>query len=196
MGFSELIEPLRPYADALVLLAGRARVAPRVTSTLRTYSQQQRLYRSFVRGETRYPVAPPGTSAHEYGYAFDMVVDSQENLHDLGQVWRSWGGVWNPSDEVHFEYPGFKPTGAEKAKEFLASIPDQAQLASKTCDFFAGKWWVSLLSAGWSESEILELLSSPCSTILATLQESGLLQAGPSACPWYDPFGFITGCKP
>lgn len=102
-----LIPQLQPFAKALIDLAGRARVQPRVTSTCRSNSEQQRLYRAFLRGETKYPVAPPGTSAHELGWAFDMVADTAEDLHDLGTVWKSWGGVWSPSDEVHFEYPGF-----------------------------------------------------------------------------------------
>ena len=38
-----------------------------------------------------------------------MVADTLQNLHDLGQVWRSWGGIWSAQDEVHFEYPGFVP---------------------------------------------------------------------------------------
>lgn len=102
-----LIPPLQPFAQALVDLAGRARVQPRVTSTLRSRTQQERLYRAFLRGETKYPVAPPGTSAHEYGFAFDMVAATAEDLHDLGTVWTQSGGVWSANDEVHFEYPGF-----------------------------------------------------------------------------------------
>lgn len=104
-----LIPPLQPFAKALVNLAGRAGVQPRVTSTCRSRSEQQRLYSAFLRGETKYPVAPPGQSAHEAGFAFDMVASTTEDLHDLGTVWQQWGGVWHPSDEVHFEYPGFVP---------------------------------------------------------------------------------------
>ena len=108
---SDLIVELQPFAEALVNLGAQAGVYPRITSTLRARAQQQRLYRAFLRGETHYPVAPPGTSAHEFGYAFDMIADTTENLHDLGSVWTQWGGIWSPSDEVHFEYPGFvKPS--------------------------------------------------------------------------------------
>ena len=102
-----LIPQLQTFAKNLVDLAGRAGVQPRVTSTLRTDSEQRRLYAAFQRGQTHYPVAPPGRSAHQYGFAFDLTADTQQNLHDLGQIWRSWGGVWSADDEVHFEYPGF-----------------------------------------------------------------------------------------
>ncbi len=105
----DLIPELQQPAQELVNLAGRAGVQPRVTSTFRTSSQQKRLYAAFLRGETHYPVAPPGSSAHEYGFAFDLVAATQVDLHDLGQVWTSWGGIWSPNDEVHFEYPGFSP---------------------------------------------------------------------------------------
>jgi len=83
-----LIPPLQPFAKALIDLGGRAGVQPRVTSTCRSRSAQQRLYDSFLRGESHYPVAPPGTSAHEFGYAFDMIAATTEDLHDLGSVWR------------------------------------------------------------------------------------------------------------
>jgi D-alanyl-D-alanine carboxypeptidase len=102
----ELQEPCR----ALVDIAGAAGVQPRITSTLRTYSQQAHLYRSFLNGRAGYPVAPPGKSAHEFGYAFDLVVVGTENQNDLGQVWESWGGKWGgrAHDPIHFEYPGFQ----------------------------------------------------------------------------------------
>jgi hypothetical protein len=101
----ELQEPCR----ALVNIAGAAGVQPRITSTLRTYSQQAHLYKSFLSGRAGYPVAPPGKSAHEFGYAFDLVVVGAENQNDLGQVWESWGGKWGgrAHDPIHFEYPGF-----------------------------------------------------------------------------------------
>jgi len=136
-----LIPQLQPFAKALVDLAGRAGVQPRVTSTLRSGSQQKRLYAAYLRGESKYPVAPPGFSAHEYGYAFDMVADTPENLHDLGAVWTQWGGLWSPNDEVHFEYPGFvQPsvpvdlpptevaTVVESADAWLKSLPWYVQL--------------------------------------------------------------------
>lgn len=173
----DLIPQLQPYAQALVNLAGRAGIMPRVTSTLRTYSQQQRLYSAFTRGETKYPVAPPGTSAHEYGYAFDMVAGSSSDMADLGQVWQSWGGIWHAADEVHFEYPGFTTTAQQRVQQFYTILPQQGRFAEKACDFLLGKTWLSILSYIYGENEALQLLSNPCSTVLATLVESGILKA-------------------
>jgi len=53
-----------------------------------------------------YPAAPPGHSAHEYGYAVDIISLDQESL---GDYWESLGGIWGGriGDDVHFEYPGF-----------------------------------------------------------------------------------------
>jgi D-alanyl-D-alanine carboxypeptidase len=136
-----LIEPLQPFAHDLVNLGARAGVQPRVTSTLRSRSQQQRLYAAYLRGETKYPVAPPGTSAHEFGFAFDMVAVTAEDLHDLGTVWRSWGGVWSADDEVHFEYPGFvRPAMIEGTpSEGLKGAVDVAVQAYQSVP-----WYVSL----------------------------------------------------
>jgi len=161
-----LIPDLQPAAKSLVDLAGRARVQPRVTSTLRSHEQQTRLYRAFLRGETHYPVAPPGTSAHEYGYAFDMIAATQSDLHDLGAVWRSWGGVWSAQDEVHFEYPGFTPpeggytpaacSGLEKA---LAEAVDLVMgFAPGIGEVELIAWIVSL---GFPRSAVLQFVASP-----------------------------------
>ena len=83
---------------------------PRVTSTLRSTAEQTRLYRRFQSGLQTLPVAPPGTSAHEFGYAFDMLVSPYDALSDVGDYWKSMGGVWGGefNDPVHFEFPGFK----------------------------------------------------------------------------------------
>jgi D-alanyl-D-alanine carboxypeptidase len=111
---STLIPELQPFAHELLRVAGAAGLQPRITSTRRSTAEQARLYRRFLAGQNPYPVAPPGTSAHEYGYAFDMMIQSapgemENDLADLGKVWESWGGIWGGAfkDPIHFEYPGF-----------------------------------------------------------------------------------------
>src|SRR5437016_8660325 len=109
-----LIPPLQPFARRLLLAAGQAGLQPRITSTRRSRSEQTKLYRRFLQGTNPYPVAPPGQSAHEFGYAFDMMIQGspsqmESNLNDLGHVWECWGGVWggNFKDSIYFEFPGF-----------------------------------------------------------------------------------------
>src|SRR6267378_2646687 len=108
-GFSQLDPELAAAARALVDAAAAARLQPRVTSTYRSHAEQTRLYRRFLAGQQAYPVAPPGQSAHEFGYAFDMVTATMdlEDLKDLGTVWQQWGGIWGGAfrDPIHFEYP-------------------------------------------------------------------------------------------
>jgi hypothetical protein len=67
------------------------------------------LYRRFLAGQSRFPAAPPGNSAHELGLAFDLWVNDESQLTDLGQVWESyfqgvWGGHFH--DPIHFEAGG------------------------------------------------------------------------------------------
>lgn len=107
----ELQQPCRDLLQA----AGAAGLMPKITSTYRSYTEQARLYRRYQQGLQVLPVAAPGTSAHEFGYAFDMVVTPMDALSDVGYTWEQWGGVWGGefSDPVHFEYPGFQaPVGA------------------------------------------------------------------------------------
>ena len=98
---------LEPFARDLVAIAGQAGLQPRVTSTRRTHAEQKRLYDRYLAGAAQYPAAPPGSSAHEYGLAFDLLVTPYEALGDLANVWTQAGGTWHASDPIHFEYPGF-----------------------------------------------------------------------------------------
>lgn len=104
-----LIPEMQPFARQLIQVAANAGMNPRVTSTRRSTAEQARLYQRYVAGQSEYPVAPPGTSAHEFGFAMDMIVSYAEWLNQLGTVWTSWGGVWGGAfnDPIHFEFPGF-----------------------------------------------------------------------------------------
>jgi len=90
-----------------------------VTSAVRSYEQQAKLYEEYLahKGEVRppgvrlYTVLPPGRSQHERGWAVDLArlnVNPQTDpfLAQLGAWWRASGGVWGgPADPVHFEAP-------------------------------------------------------------------------------------------
>lgn len=96
--FSGLQPWLRPYAQLLFSYVQPHGV--RVTSTYRSHTEQLRLWNN--RHNNPYPVAPPGTSYHEYGRAWDMV-GPEEVLRWAGAVWRSWGGYWTEADKIHFQ---------------------------------------------------------------------------------------------
>ncbi len=76
-----------------------------VTSTRRSVTDQRRLYRAYVSGRSKYPAAPPGTSAHELGLAFDAVVQPERYQSWFGALWERLGGEWGGryNDEVHFQ---------------------------------------------------------------------------------------------
>jgi len=118
----------------------------RFTSTLRTYAEQKRLFDRYQRGEAEFPAAPPGTSAHEYGYAFDYVVSPWDYQEDVGAAWESgWeyfeGGTWGGSkDPVHFEDANWKLLAPQIVKPVepdygYGPTPWYGQL------FSPGPWW-------------------------------------------------------
>lgn len=78
---------------------------PRVTSTFRTLTEQALLYDRYLRGDAPFVAAAPGYSLHNYGLAFDLVVNSPEAQAWLGRVWQSWGGRWGGAfnDAPHFD---------------------------------------------------------------------------------------------
>lgn len=103
-----LVPAFRPWAHKLLVVASRAGFQPRVTSTRRSQREQSFLYRQSLAGLNPFPVAPPGQSAHQAGYALDLVTSPFSGLKELGNLWREWGGIWGPGDPVHFEFPGYQ----------------------------------------------------------------------------------------
>lgn len=156
-----LVPELMPFAQELVREAGIAGLQPRVTSTRRNHFEQTRLWLRFISGRALYPTALPGTSAHEYGEAFDLVVTPYEALEDLGGLWASWGGAWGGNrDPVHFELPG-----ASAAHRIGPSTHTIAEAADLILGFVPGIGEVELAASlahlGFPESEILAFLSGP-----------------------------------
>jgi hypothetical protein len=141
---SGLVPELQEPANALLDAAGRAGLLPRITSTVRTRSEQRRLYNRFLAGQSGYPVAPPGASAHEYGLAFDMVVSPMEALADVGYTWQSWGGGWNGADAVHFELPGASEWARTQAEPQTGGAVGSA--VRSWSEWFADlPWWAQVL---------------------------------------------------
>src|SRR5260370_40108576 len=129
---SDLVEERQGPENDLVLAAGRAGLLPRITSTIRSNSEQRRLYNRYLAGQAGYPVAPPGYSAHEYGLAFDMVVSPMEALADVGYTWQQWDGGGNGAAAVHFELPG----ASEYAREQGRLLEVQSDSAGATAAGF------------------------------------------------------------
>ena len=117
MPWSSGLHPgLRPAAEAFVSAIQQAGVRVQITSVRRSTSKQAALYRAYITGESRLPAAKPGTSKHQKGLAFDMVVPSLAGLSvadmtkamlPIGELWESIGGRWGGRfrDPVHFEAP-------------------------------------------------------------------------------------------
>jgi LAS superfamily LD-carboxypeptidase LdcB len=97
-------------AEALLRLARK--FGPyHITSSCRSTRQQERLYKAYLAGESDYPVAPPGHSAHQRGLAIDIARDDMDPhsdlfLHTLGQSWAAADPAlrWSATDPIHFEY--------------------------------------------------------------------------------------------
>lgn len=102
--YSGLDRRYQKHFVALFNLARRLDPAARVTSTRRSTAEQTRLYRRWLAGQSRYPVARPGTSKHERGLAVDLIA-SPAALRVLGQAWEKAGGRWGGrfNDDIHFE---------------------------------------------------------------------------------------------
>lgn len=165
-----LLPALQPYARELVNQASFAGLSPRITSTRRTFWEQSRLYARRVRGQSAYPAALPGTSAHERGEAFDLVLDafgpdrgSYEALAEsgVGPLWRSWGGIWGAEkDPIHFQLPS--STGEVRVNPYTHTLAQAVDfIISFNPVIGATELAATLLRIGYPESEILRFLSGP-----------------------------------
>lgn len=104
MSWADGLHPqLKPWFLALAEAAQRLDPAARVTSGYRSSAEQARLYRRYLAGLNRFPVAPPGRSYHEYGRAIDLVANDA-TLRRLGEAWERIGGTWGKeADPIHFQ---------------------------------------------------------------------------------------------
>lgn len=82
-----------------------------ITSACRSMAQQKRLYDAYLAGQSAFPVAVPGHSAHQRGLAVDIARDDMDPyqdlfLHLLGSEWAAASPqlVWDRSDPIHFEF--------------------------------------------------------------------------------------------
>lgn len=156
-----LLPDLQPYARDLVALAGSAGLQPRVTSTRRTHTEQIRLYLRYLAGRAQYPTAVPGTSAHEYGEAFDLIVTPYEYLAELGRIWEEAGGTWGRSaDPIHFELPG--ASASHKIGPRTHSLAEAADLLIGFIPYVGEvELAATLVHLGYPRSQVLEFLSGP-----------------------------------
>jgi len=80
-----------------------------VTSARRSSAKQAYLRQRYLSGQSKIPANRPGTSLHEFGWAFDMARIGIDPLGDpllmwLGKVWESYGGRHGGErDPVHFQ---------------------------------------------------------------------------------------------
>jgi hypothetical protein len=57
---------------------------------------------------------------HELGLAFDLWINDEDQLDDLGAVWEEMGGIWGGRfrDRIHFE------AGGDNGQVFTPDAPD------------------------------------------------------------------------
>jgi len=109
-GSREALDPeLRDALQQFEVWLSQNGVKPTITSTVRSFADQKFLWERYQQGKSGgLPAAPPGHSAHEYGWAFDLIVSPVQFQHAVGRAWEKlWGGKWGGAkDPVHFELPG------------------------------------------------------------------------------------------
>lgn len=114
---------LTAYARAFCEMLERYGFHVTVTSVARSPQKQLELWRRCMAGQSRFPAAAPGSSPHELGIAFDIMLTPpgpgvpEARAHawyrPAGEAWERaglrWGGRFR--DSIHFDfYPrGFRP---------------------------------------------------------------------------------------
>lgn len=99
-----------------------------VTSGYRSSEKQAELWRD--RATNPFPVAPPGTSKHERGLAFDMTLADESQRPAANTVMEKhgfrWGGTFKRPDPIHYEMGGAAPVDPYEAQH-QASVEKAAR---------------------------------------------------------------------
>jgi D-alanyl-D-alanine carboxypeptidase len=119
------LDTLEPYLD-LVGAAARDGIEIAINSGFRSYTEQKRLYEGYKRGLPGYNLAaPPGTSKHQNGIAFDIRVaggDGDPAYDWLKKNGPSHGFIRTVNKELwHWEYDKAKAAIALNAHTFKTS---------------------------------------------------------------------------
>ena len=99
----------RPWADWIYNTGKYYDSRLVITSAERSSTKQAKLYQDWIRGRSRIPAAPPGSSLHEFGLALDMARIGIDPIGDplleyLGQLWEYYGlRHGGARDPVHFQ---------------------------------------------------------------------------------------------
>lgn len=105
---------VRPYAEWAFAIAHEYGLVPVVTSTYRSWADQQRLRSKWESGLSKWPANEPGDSAHNFGWAFDSWVPDEEM--ELWALIRQFVGFTVPvGDVIHAEVPDwrqYRPAGS------------------------------------------------------------------------------------
>jgi len=109
------LEPwVRGPAEFALEIARVNQIPVTVTSTRRTFGEQQRLRSRWEKGLSQFPANRPGESSHNFGLAFDSWV--AESDRQAWQAIREWVGFRVPANDwIHGEVPGWR--------EFVRRIP-------------------------------------------------------------------------
>ena len=107
MNLRGLSPSVRDYAAYTLEWADYYGIPVTITSTYRSWNEQQALYDRWLRGESRWPAAPPGHSAHNWGLAWDSHVPPE--WEEAWQWLRRQLGWHVPvNDEIHSAVPGWQ----------------------------------------------------------------------------------------
>lgn len=98
---------VRPYAEWAMQIANYYGISPTITSTFRSWEEQQNLYNRYRAGHSSFPANRPGDSAHNYGWAFDSVVPEADQA--LWDQIRTYVGFQVPgNDIIHAQVPDWR----------------------------------------------------------------------------------------
>jgi len=102
-----LASGVRPYAEYAHAIAEYYGIDPTITSTFRSWEEQEKLRSKWERGESRFPANIPGDSAHGYGWAWDSVVPASEQAL-WNAIRRYVGFEVLENDIIHAQVPNWR----------------------------------------------------------------------------------------
>jgi hypothetical protein len=106
---------VQPFVRDFLLALAKLGIHSRITSGRRDRATQVRLWNAYRSGRSKFPAARPGTSIHETGLAFDVILQHivppsrppyPHPYEVAGRIWEGLGLTWGGRfrDPIHFDF--------------------------------------------------------------------------------------------
>ena len=149
--------------------AKKSGIPAHIIEAYRDRAVQEKYYADKLKGLRPYPVAKPGTSFHEGGYASDILADdraSQQKLINYANAHPEFGIAPLPGDAPHFQIAGYKHLA-----DAVANPPKLGEGSTADLSQFVSPAFGYSVASGYNPGTTMTTAAAPRSGFLDSLSQ-------------------------